>query len=164
MKLDLWLCQSAVAHLLRSEDGEQLKAGQNCHRAPTTPDAPETLLLRRSFCGVICVTATTPIVFLRPPLVSEFPALIISLLLVAEDLVTKLQRFSPHCNALCLINCSESLDSPEKQHRRSLSIVVHCCPFGRDNPTKMDEFSEKFQTAFDPPPSFSENHIAIISE
>ena len=59
LELDLWLCQSAVAHLLRSEDEEQLKAGQNCHRAPTTPDAPETLLLqRRSFCGVICVTAT----------------------------------------------------------------------------------------------------------
>ena len=35
-------------------------------------------------------------------------------------------------------------------------------PFlGTGGPTKMDEFSEKFQTAFDPPPpSFSENHIA----
>ena len=30
--------------------------------------------------------------------------------------------------------------------------------------SKTDEFSEKFQTAFDPPPSFSENHIAIFSE
>ena len=36
LRLDLWLCQSAVAHLLRSEDEEQLKAGQNCHRALTT--------------------------------------------------------------------------------------------------------------------------------
>ena len=34
-------------------------------------------------------------------------------------------------------------------------------PFlGTGGPTKMDEFSEKFQTAFDPPPSFSKNHIA----
>ena len=31
---------------------------------------------------------------------------------------------------------------------------------GMPVPTKTDEFSEKFQTAFDPPPSFSENHIA----
>ena len=29
--------------------------------------------------------------------------------------------------------------------------------------TKMDELSEKFQTAFDPPPSFLENHIADIA-
>ena len=31
---------------------------------------------------------------------------------------------------------------------------------GKHTPSKTDEFSEKFQTAFDPPPSFSENHIA----
>ena len=31
---------------------------------------------------------------------------------------------------------------------------------GTDGDTKTDEFSEKFQTAFDPPPSFLENHIA----
>ena len=32
---------------------------------------------------------------------------------------------------------------------------------GTDGATKTDEFSEKFQTAFDPPPpSFSENHVA----
>ena len=30
--------------------------------------------------------------------------------------------------------------------------------------TKTDEFSEKFQTAFAPPPSFSEYHIAFFSE
>ena len=30
--------------------------------------------------------------------------------------------------------------------------------------SKTDEFSEKFQTAFDPPPSFSENYFAIFSE
>ena len=32
------------------------------------------------------------------------------------------------------------------------------------NNSKTDEFSEKFQTAFGPPPSFSENHIAIFSK
>ena len=31
---------------------------------------------------------------------------------------------------------------------------------GTDGHTKKDETSEKFQTAFDPPPSFSENHVA----
>ena len=31
---------------------------------------------------------------------------------------------------------------------------------GMPVPTKTDEFSEKYQTAFDPPPSFSENHVA----
>ena len=34
---------------------------------------------------------------------------------------------------------------------------------GEQHVSKSDEFSEKFQTAFDPPPpSFSENHIAIF--
>ena len=32
---------------------------------------------------------------------------------------------------------------------------------GKPVPTKTDEFSEKFQTAFDPP-SFSENHVADL--
>ena len=36
-------------------------------------------------------------------------------------------------------------------------------PLGTDEPTKTDVFSEKFQMAFDPPPSFSENHIAVFS-
>ena len=31
---------------------------------------------------------------------------------------------------------------------------------GTDGHTKTDETSEKFQTAFDPPPSFLENHVA----
>ena len=34
---------------------------------------------------------------------------------------------------------------------------------GTDGVTKTDEFSEKLQTAFDPPPSFSENHIVDFS-
>ena len=32
----------------------------------------------------------------------------------------------------------------------------------RDGTDKSDEIAEKFQTAFDPPPSFSENYIAIF--
>ena len=36
---------------------------------------------------------------------------------------------------------------------------------GKLSPSKADEFSEKFQTAFDPPPpSFSESYVAIFSE
>ena len=31
---------------------------------------------------------------------------------------------------------------------------------GKDGATKADEFSETIQTAFDPPPSFSENFVA----
>ena len=31
---------------------------------------------------------------------------------------------------------------------------------GKLTATKTDEFSEKLQTVFDPPPSFSENHVA----
>ena len=43
--------------------------------------------------------------------------------------------------------------------------IQYCCyrtRLGTNGATKTDEFSEKFQTAFDPPPppSFSENHIA----
>ena len=34
---------------------------------------------------------------------------------------------------------------------------------GTDGVTKMDEFSEKFQTAFEPPSSFSENHITDVA-
>ena len=33
---------------------------------------------------------------------------------------------------------------------------------GKDGATKADEFSETIQTAFDPPPSFSENYDAIF--
>ena len=33
-------------------------------------------------------------------------------------------------------------------------------PLGKRIFSKTDEFLEKFQTAFDPPPSFSENHVA----
>ena len=33
---------------------------------------------------------------------------------------------------------------------------------GKGHDTKSDEFSEKFQTAFDPLPSFLENNIALF--
>ena len=34
--------------------------------------------------------------------------------------------------------------------------------FGKGPATKSDEFSEKFHTALDPHPSFSENYVAIF--
>ena len=34
---------------------------------------------------------------------------------------------------------------------------------GKGGYSKTDEFLEKFQTAFDPPPSFSENHVALFA-
>ena len=38
---------------------------------------------------------------------------------------------------------------------------MHIHPYkGMGPATKSDDFLEKFQTAFDPPPSFSKNHIA----
>ena len=44
-----------------------------------------------------------------------------------------------------------------KQCKQSISSL------GTGGATKSDEFSEQFQTAFDPP-SFSENYIAFFSE
>ena len=54
------------------------------------------------------------------------------------------------------------VDGFEGGHVRLLSWI-HCCELGKGNHTKMDEFLEKFQTAFDSPPSFSENHVADFS-
>ena len=41
-------------------------------------------------------------------------------------------------------------------------VEVNSSCLGKPSTSKTDEFSEKFQTAFEspPPPSFSENHIA----
>ena len=41
----------------------------------------------------------------------------------------------------------------------SATTTVHCCQItvGTSHSSKSDEFSEKFQTAFDPPSLFSEN-------
>ena len=79
--LVFWLCQlSAVAHLLRGEDGEQLKLKTTVTALRRLLDAPEMLRRRRrSFGGAICVTAT--IVSLPRPLFSEFPPLINTLLM-----------------------------------------------------------------------------------
>ena len=41
-------------------------------------------------------------------------------------------------------------------------IMKGPAPKGTDDATKTDEFLEKIQTAFDPSPSFSENHITIF--
>ena len=47
-----------------------------------------------------------------------------------------------------------------------LSQLMHLLSFvslGTGHVTKSDEFSEKFQTAFDTPPSFSESYIALFA-
>ena len=48
----------------------------------------------------------------------------------------------------------------EKSCRAWTSLDSPIQPLGKPSDTKTDEFSEKFQTAFGPPPSFSENHVA----
>ena len=49
---------------------------------------------------------------------------------------------------------------------RYVNVNCHSGPWGhalgKGPVTKSDEFSEKFQTVFDPPPSISENYITII--
>ena len=43
-------------------------------------------------------------------------------------------------------------------------VEKHTHHLGKGGISKSDEFLEKFQTAFDPPPpSFSENHVALFS-
>ena len=44
--------------------------------------------------------------------------------------------------------------------KNKVAFVFWKFPYNRDKATKSEEFSEKFQTAFDPP-SFSENYVAI---
>ena len=49
------------------------------------------------------------------------------------------------------------------EESRGIELKIFLKPFpflGTPFPSKIDEFSEKFQTAFDPPPSFSESYIA----
>ena len=43
-----------------------------------------------------------------------------------------------------------------------ISRKAYIAHLGKDPATKTDEFLEKFQTAFDIPPSFLENYIAIF--
>ena len=39
---------------------------------------------------------------------------------------------------------------------------LYCPDLGKGPATKSDEFSEKFQRALNPPPSFSENYVAYF--
>ena len=43
------------------------------------------------------------------------------------------------------------------------SRISPALALGKGGVSKTDEFLEKFQTAFDPPPSFSENHVALFA-
>ena len=45
---------------------------------------------------------------------------------------------------------------------RSIFLIFYLKGLGKDPATKSDEFLEKLQTAFDPPPSFLENYVAIF--
>ena len=45
---------------------------------------------------------------------------------------------------------------------RSIFLIFYSKGLGKDPATKSDEFLEKLQTAFDPPPSFLENYAAIF--
>ena len=46
--------------------------------------------------------------------------------------------------------------------RRPILVSFLIRSYGKDPATKSDEFLEKFQTAFDPPPSFLENYVANL--
>ena len=61
----------------------------------------------------------------------------------------KIDHTVPSCNS-CSISIFQKISCQP-------SSMDH---LGKPTPSKMDEFSEKFQTAVDPPPSFSENHVA----
>ena len=58
--------------------------------------------------------------------------------------------FHVYCFTLVSVNKS----------RQMATVKGEMSAFGTGNHKKRDEFSEKFQTAFHPPPSFSENYIA----
>ena len=55
------------------------------------------------------------------------------------------------------------VDGFEGGHVRLLSWI-HCCELGKGNHTKMDEFLEKFQTAFDSPPHFCKINCRLFLE
>ena len=69
------------------------------------------------------------------------------------------------CKMKISLLCSYTLPRG-KGHLWEFILFLHSYEYvcrealGMDGPTKTDEFSEKFQTAFDPPPSFLENYIA----
>ena len=45
---------------------------------------------------------------------------------------------------------------------RSIFLIFYSKGLGKDPATKSDEFLEKLQTAFDPPPSFLKNYVAFF--
>ena len=45
-----------------------------------------------------------------------------------------------------------------------ITSFLYLCPLGKHPLSKTDEFSEKFQTAFDPPPHFRKIMLRICSE
>ena len=55
---------------------------------------------------------------------------------------------------------NECCNSPQTTYTLTYTCYINL--LGTGQPTKTDEFSEKFQTAFDPPPSFLENYVAIF--
>ena len=68
---------------------------------------------------------------------------------------------------LVVIECDLSCPMPSTSAMSSLQGVGtwYICPLiGTGGCTKTDAFLEKFQTAFDPPPSFSKNHNAIFPQ
>ena len=50
------------------------------------------------------------------------------------------------------------MNDKQEQYRGGRQVLTDA--LGKPRTSKTDEFSEKFQTTFDPPPSFLENHIA----
>ena len=60
--------------------------------------------------------------------------------------------------------------TPARQKGKAVEMMVtwdntrpcDCPSLGKDPATKSDEFLEKFQTAFEPPPQSLENYIAIF--
>ena len=61
----------------------------------------------------------------------------------------------------CGVDPGEEVGDVGEHIRQILRLKV--CSLGMPHVSKSDEFFEKFQTAFDPPPSFSESYIAIFA-
>ena len=55
---------------------------------------------------------------------------------------------------------TETNDQAAINKEASLHCVNNNYRLGKGNTSKTDDFLEKFQTVVDPPPPFSENHVA----
>ena len=74
------------------------------------------------------------------------------------------QSWLPGC-IICIVTLPFCLGLPYWHHQLVLSCNSHqpeSHQLGTPVCTNIDEFLEKFQTAFEPPPSFSENHVANL--